>query len=697
MPLHWIDWTILLVPLLVTCWIGVATQKHMRSVSDFMTAGRGAGRYLVCTAELMAGIGLISVVANCEVTYKAGFAFEWWRSLLVATSMFITLTGFVIYRYRETRVLTLAQFFEVRYSRAFRIFAGILISLSGILNYAIFPAVAGRFIVYYCGLPQHIPILGIEFPTFGLCMLVTLSVAVFFVLLGGQLTNMVIDCVQGLFSYAMYVIIAIALLCIFSWEQISASMTDVPQGESLLNPFDTGQVKDFNLWYMLIAVLGAVYGTRAWQGGHAFNASAATPHEAKMGGILGSWRALSLNVMMVLLAVCAYTYLHHPDFATGAASVSNLVSGIDNPQIREQMRVPLALSHVLPVGIKGVFLAVMVFLLITTDVSYLHSWGSIVIQDVVLPFRKKPFTPRQHLRLLRLSIVAVAAFAFFFSLWFRQTQYVILYFALTGTIYLGGAGSVIIGGLYWKKGTTAAAWAAMSIGGLLGVGGVILEQSWQGSLAPWLIRHFPASQYLAAHADRFPINGQVMWFIAMVSAITAYIIISLLTCKREFNMNRMLHRGPYAVEQYAREAPLSAEPSIWQKLIGIDENFTRGDRILSYCVFGWGMFWLSVFFAVTAINLVHPWPTSWWAQYWRIVGILMPLALGTVTSVWFTIGGIRDLRRLFRHLRTIRRDVLDDGRVVEGLAAGEPPAGARSDAAIDRGTANELERTTHRR
>ena len=44
-------------------------------------------------------------------------------------------------------------------------------------------------------------------------------------------------------------------------------------------------------------------------------------------------------------------------------------------------------------------------------------------------------------------------FAFCWSLLFPQTTYIYMYFALTGAIFLGGAGSVIIGGLYWKRGT----------------------------------------------------------------------------------------------------------------------------------------------------------------------------------------------------------------------------------------------------
>jgi SSS family solute:Na+ symporter len=45
--------------------------------------------------------------------------------------------------------------------------------------------------------------------------------------------------------------------------------------------------------------------------------------------------------------------------------------------------------------------------------------------------------------------------------------------------------------------------------------------------------------------------------------------------------------------------------------------------------------------------------------------------IGVVTSVWFTWGGVRDLRRLFRSLRSVKRDALDDGTVVNRRNLGE--------------------------
>lgn len=54
----------------------------------------------------------------------------------------VALSGFVTYRFRQTRAMTLAQFFELRYSRKFRLFAGMLGFFAGIMNFGIIPAVA---------------------------------------------------------------------------------------------------------------------------------------------------------------------------------------------------------------------------------------------------------------------------------------------------------------------------------------------------------------------------------------------------------------------------------------------------------------------------------------------------------------------------------------------------------------------------
>lgn len=395
-----------------------------------------------------------------------------------------------------------------------------------------------------------------------------------------------------------------------------------------------------------------------------------------MGNILGSWRGVARGVMITLLGICAFTYMTHPDFASGAAAVNAQLQTIDSAQIQNQMRAPVAIAHLLPIGVKGAFAAIMFFAMIACDGSYMHSWGSIFIQDVILPFRKKPFTPKQHIRLLRWSIAGVGVFAFFFGLFFHQTDYILMFFAITGAIFLGGSGCAILGGLYWKRGTTAAAWAGMITGSSLAVGVIMLQQVWT-QIHPWLTRVAAqilgpgARDYLLAHAAKFPVNGQVMYFCAMLAAVVVYVVVSLLTCRAPFNMDRMLHRGKYALEGASPET--AKRRFTWGSLMGFDREFTRGDKLISASLFAWSMFWFAVFVVMTLWYLLRPWPLHVWSTYWHINQVVVPLLIGIVTTVWFTWGGTRDLIRLFRVLPTVKRDARDDGTVAGHRNLDETP------------------------
>jgi SSS family solute:Na+ symporter len=663
-----LDWLIVIVPMAIMAVVAYSTHRYVKGVADFMAGNRCAGRYVIANARGEMGMAVVGVVAGFEAFYQAGFAWGFWEFIRIPVATFITLLGFVVYRYRETRALSLAQFFEMRYSKSFRLFAGILAFISGTLNYGIFPAVSARFFVYFCGLPSEVHVAGCAIPTFAIVMVLYLSVSLFMTLSGGQLTVMVTDCIEGLLSMWMFWVVSIVLLVTFSWKEVHEALALAPAGRSMMHPFDAGKVEDFNLWYILIGVITMIYGTMAWQGAHAYNSSAASPHETKMANVVGSWRGYTKALFITMLSIAAYTFLVHPDFAGARGKVDAILSGIDNPQIVKQMRMPVALGVLLPIGVKGVVCSVFFMGLIACDSSYQHSWGSIFVQDVIVPLRKRLMTPAQHIRALRLAIAGVALFGFVFSLFFRQTDYILMFFAITGAIYLGGAGAAIIGGLYWKKGTTGAAFTSMITGALLAAGGILLQKNW-GSVQPWLLGFFPdgaAHAYLVEHAKKFPINGQWMNFIAMGTSMTLYIVVSLLTCKADFNMDRMLHRGAWAKEAGGGAAELAARGRFqWSKLVGVDGNFDRADKALSYSVFGWKMLWFVAGFVILAWNLVAKWPLLWWSRYWFVTSVVIPLVMAAITSIWFTWGGVRDLRRLFASLRVAHRDARDDGTVVD--------------------------------
>ena len=76
--MHLIDWCVFaaamigLVSLLIYC------QRYSRSISDFLSASRCAGRYLLCVAQGAISWDVIGAVAIFEMFYEAGFTSQWW-------------------------------------------------------------------------------------------------------------------------------------------------------------------------------------------------------------------------------------------------------------------------------------------------------------------------------------------------------------------------------------------------------------------------------------------------------------------------------------------------------------------------------------------------------------------------------------------------------------------------------------------
>lgn len=670
-----IDWVLALSPIALVLALAIHTQRYVRSVADFLAGGRVAGRYLIANAFGESAAGVANTMSKFEIFMVAGFTVTYWQALSTPIVLLVAASGFVVYRYRETRALTLAQFFEMRYSRRFRLFMGMLAFFAGILNYGIFPAVGSRFFVYFLGLPESIALAGLHVPTFIPIMAAYLTCVVVMLTVGGQITLMVTDCVEGLISHLVLIVIVIAIFFVVSWQQIAETLASQPAGKSMIDPFNAGDVADFNVWYVVMSLVFGIYGTMALQNTQGFNAAARTPHESRMAGMLGKWR-LDVRVMLLLgVTVAAFTFLHHPGLAERSQEAHALLDQIGDEQQRKQMSIAVALKYLLPIGVKGLFLATMVMGLLAGDCSHIHSWGSIFIQDVVLPLTKRPLSTRQHLWLLRGSVIFVACFGFLFSILFTQTHYIALWWQITNAIFISGAGAAIIGGLYWSRGSTAGAWAAVVVGSVLALTGILVNQYWPNIRATYgagtaTNLNLPA---------KFWLNGiQVAFFTAIASSLV-YVVVSLLVGRRRANLDALLHRGIYADVQREQVAsgvadaalgetnptpPSPVRPGFVARLLGYNEHFTRRDKLVAAGLVGWTFALGAATAASWSSNkLFANWSPAAWANYWLVVGIVVPIIVGVVTLVWFGIGGIADLRAFFIALKTLKRDATDDGRV----------------------------------
>ncbi|MDP7675199.1 MAG: sodium:solute symporter, partial [Dehalococcoidia bacterium] len=254
-----LDWVIVFGVLIFVVCLAIYSKMFMTSVADFLVANRCAGRYVMATCEGVASAGAIAFVAAWEMYYEAGFTPLWWQFMTLPTSMIITLSGYVIYRYRQTRAMTVAQFFEIRYSKNFRIFAGFLCFLSGILNFGIFPGVAARFFICFAGWPPTFPLLGFEVSTFAVTMIALLSIALYFTWTGGQITVIITDFFQGLFILIAGVVITAYAVTVIDWSQLTEVLL-APEGhQAMVHPFHGKEIKNFDFWYFLIGLVGSFY------------------------------------------------------------------------------------------------------------------------------------------------------------------------------------------------------------------------------------------------------------------------------------------------------------------------------------------------------------------------------------------------------------------------------------------------------
>ena len=122
MNLTLLDWSIVLLLLALMVGFVFLSKTLMKSVTDFLATGRTGGRYIISMFQGTAALGAITVVGAMEQNFSAGFTARWWEMLTTIILVAMSITGWVVYRYRQTRVMTMPQFFEVRYSRSFRIF-----------------------------------------------------------------------------------------------------------------------------------------------------------------------------------------------------------------------------------------------------------------------------------------------------------------------------------------------------------------------------------------------------------------------------------------------------------------------------------------------------------------------------------------------------------------------------------------------
>lgn len=748
----WIDWCITIIPMAALIWMAFYSRRYARGVVDYLAAGRIAGRYVISVGDLTAGLSVITLVAGCEQNYQTGFAVGFWGAVTAPVGVFIALTGYCMYRWRETRCLSMGQFLEMRYgSKFFRVFCATLRTIAEMVTNAIGPAIATNFFIYYLGLPHKIMICGVNLPCYAIIVALCLILALMFILPGGRISLLITDCVQGLLCYPVFVVIVGYIILNFSWTyDIAPVMWNRVPGQSFMNPYDVSELRDFNIFALIVSLCGSVLNRAGWIGNDTSGA-AKTPHEQKMAGVLGSWRNGFSWMMILLLAIVVIVFMTSPHFVgknrfdTNSTEIRQELSAkvleeaipndealrakiiakvkevpsrvtqeyIDSPNsqqknldtpyfdtvrqelgdtpegryqfqkfrsLYQQMMMPTVVAKIFPVGMLGLFCLLMVMLLISTDDSRIFNASSTLMQDVILPMFKGHLPQAKHLLYLRLMTIGVAVFFLIVSLFFAQLDYINMFTTIMCSLWLGGAGPIMVFGLYSRFGNLTGAWCAIIFGSGTSLAGLILQRTWALTVYPFLekmgwvegLNNFlvtvssPFNPWIEWSMDpvKFPINSFEIYFISMILSVGGYVIGSYLTYK-PYDLDKLLHRGKYADGPEPVKEKWTLR-NIFSKIIGITPEYTRGDRIIAYSVFFYSVVYSVgiIFFGIVIWNAIWPWPHSWWTVKFFITTLLIPGIVGVISTIWFMIGGSIDAIQLFRDLKKRVEDPNDNGQIL---------------------------------
>ncbi len=310
-----IDWLIVIIPTCLIVGIGIYSRRYIKGVADFLSAGRVAGRYVISIGDVANALAIIGLVAYVEVHYKTGFALVFWNNILLPLGVVMSLFGYCTYRFRETKAMSLGQFLEMRYNRPFRIFAAALRSIAEMLTNMIMPAIAARFFIYFLGLPHTLNIFGWEVSTFVVIVLICLTIAISLICFGGTLALLITDACQGMILFPLMVIFVVFILYKFSWNsEMIPVMLDRAAGESFLNPYDIKQLRDFNIFMVILTVVTSIIHRASWIGA-GYSTAAKSPHEQKMAGLLGTWRGALNSLLYVLIAIGIIAIMNHTNFS----------------------------------------------------------------------------------------------------------------------------------------------------------------------------------------------------------------------------------------------------------------------------------------------------------------------------------------------------------------------------------------------
>lgn len=449
-----IDGSIVGLYLLVTMIAGIVVRKHVGKVEHFLVAGREMDLYLGIASLAATEFGIITCMFTAQAGYKYGFAGATPGIMQAAAMFLIGVTGFCVKPLRESGAMTIPELFEKRFGSKVRWAAGVVIVLGGLLNMGVFLRIGGEFLVLVTGFdPSYLEA----------TMTVLLVAVAVYTILGGMLSVLVTDFLQFVVMSAGLLAVTLLIFRDVGWSTLVATV-EQHHGAGGFNPLLHAEMG----WpYVVFQAFIQTAAVMTWQ-----------TTIARLLAAKDSKTGQQVYTRTAFFFVCRFLI---PGI-WGIAALALLKQGdyqLLSPEMAKDpslYAMPLFLNHFVPVGLMGVLVAAMLAADMSTDSSYMLTWGSVIYNDILAPFRKGQWSDKKGLLINRMIVALIGVFLLLYGLWYPLKGNLWDYLAVTGTIYLSSISTLLIACCYWSRANNWGAAAAIFAGAFFPIGFLVMQQ-----------------------------------------------------------------------------------------------------------------------------------------------------------------------------------------------------------------------------
>ncbi len=446
-----IDWVIVAVYLLLSVGIAFFVKRYAGNMTNFVSAGRAVGTWLGVATLTGTEMGLITVMYSAQKGFTAGFAAFHIGVIAGVVALLIGLTGFIVVRLREHKVLTIPEYYEKRFGRRTRILGGVMLAFGGLLNMGLFLKVGAMFIVGITGMDPDSNALKVV-------MVVLLALVLVYTVIGGMISVVITD-------YIQFVILSVGIL-VAGWLAIESVGWDnlfetvhIHKGEAGFNPVaaESGFGWEYVGWMFFLGIVNCALWPTAVARALAMESTASLKRQY-------TWSSISFAIRMIipnLLGVCAFVFVmtKAPDLQQLFSPADADVKAVDN-----LYAMPIFLGRILEPGLIGLITAAMIAAFMSTHDGYLLCWSTVITQDIIAPLFKERLDNPTRIKITRILIVLIGLYILYWGLFYTGEEDIWDYMAVTGAIYFTGAFSLLFGGLYWHRASSTGAVLALLVG-----------------------------------------------------------------------------------------------------------------------------------------------------------------------------------------------------------------------------------------